>query len=577
MNTIKGLPVSSGIAVGKVFLKKTISEKISLVKVKDQESEKERFQTARVKAIRQLNEICSDMLHTKGEQEASIFSAHMEMLKDFEFINRVAGVIEEQKCNAEWAVKNIRDELVEIFESMDDEYMRERAMDMKDISNRVIRILKGDESDGTLRLAEPAIIAANDLAPSDTAQMNTELVLGILNENGGPTSHAAIIARMLGIPFVVHPQITSLTANGQLLAFDGETGCIELELDSEILFQYQKKQEAFIEKKRQLEKLKGTKSITGDGYEIVLAGNIGASKDVDRVLQQDGHSIGLFRTEFLYMNRTEAPTEEEQFIAYKETSEKMQGNPVIIRTLDIGGDKEVDYLNIPKEENPFLGYRAIRLCLDRIAFWKVQIRALLRASAYGNIHIMFPMIVSLDELRQAKCLIEEVKDELRNEKIAFNESIPVGMMMETPAAALMADVFAKEVDFFSIGTNDLIQYTMAVDRMNGKVSHLYSPYDPAVLRFIKRITDCARENGIWAGICGEAAAEKALIPLWVGIGVKELSMSPVSILQIREKIQSLSKMDCEKLAEKIFTMSTAREIEDALKNTNKPVSNRRIP
>lgn len=565
MNTIKGLPVSSGIAIGKVFVKKTVSENINFEKVKDKGLEKQSFHSAREKAIRQLEEIYYSILHGKGEQEASIFSAHMEMLEDIEFIHRIESIIDTQGCKAEWAVKNTRDELADIFEAMDDEYMRERAMDIKDISTRVIRILKGEESEDALSFTEPAIVAARDLAPSDTALMNSELVLGIINEKGGPTSHAAIIARMLGIPFVVHPQITSVTENGQLLAFDGETGCIELEPDSELLQHYRKKQKAFMEEKQQLDKLKGTKSSTADGYEMILAGNIGAVKDADSVLQQDGHSIGLFRTEFLYMNRREAPEEEEQFTAYKDIAEKMQGSPVIIRTLDIGGDKEVSYLNISKEENPFLGYRAIRLCLDRTAFWKVQLRALLRASAYGDVQVMFPMIASLSELRQAKGLIEEVKDELRNEGIAFNENIPVGMMMETPAAAVMADAFAKEVDFFSIGTNDLIQYTMAVDRMNGKVSYLYSPYDPAVLRFIKRITECADENGIWVGICGEAAAEKSLLPLWAGIGIKELSMSPVSILQIRRELQSLVKKDCEELAEKIFTMSTAEEIEETLK------------
>jgi len=297
-----------------------------------------------------------------------------------------------------------------------------------------------------------------------------------------------------------------------------------------------------------------------------LAGNIGAPEDADKVIKQDGHSIGLFRTEFLYMNRGNAPTEEEQFAAYKEVAEKMQDNPVVIRTLDIGGDKEVDYLKIPKEENPFLGYRAIRLCLDNIPFWKVQLRALLRASVFGNIHIMFPMIISMDELLQAKQILEEVKKELKSEGIAFNETIPVGMMMETPAAALMADVFAKEVDFFSIGTNDLIQYTMAVDRMNSKVAHLYSQYDPAVLRFIKKIVESAHENGIWVGICGEAAADKTLLPFWVGLGLDELSMSPVSILQIREQIQGLSKVSCEELVNKTLLLKTAKEVEETLKN-----------
>ncbi len=566
MNTIKGAPISPGIAIGKVFLKKPASEEISFTNGKGIEEEKKRFQDSRALAIKQVEEIYGEMLRSKGEQEASIFLAHIEMLKDTEFISGVENVLKESDCSSEWAVKTVRDKLVEVFDAMDDKYMKERAMDIKDISGRVIRILKGDGKDESLNLTEPAVIIADDLTPSDTARMKPELVLGIINETGGSTSHAAIIARMLGIPYVVYPEITSLVKSGQMLAFDGEEGTIELEVSEEILKEYTKKQEAFNQRKLQLEKLKGTKSITIDGYEILLAGNIGVPEDTDKVLKQDGHSIGLFRTEFLYMNRDDSPKEEDQFAAYKEVAEKMQDNPVVIRTLDIGGDKKVDYLKIPKEENPFLGYRAIRLCLDRVPFWKVQLRALLRASVWGNIHIMFPMIVSMEELIQAKQILEEVKAELRREGIAFNENVPVGMMMETPAAALMADVFAKEVDFFSIGTNDLIQYTMAVDRMNGKVAHLYSQYDPAVLRFIKRIVDSAHENGIWAGICGEAAADKPLLPLWVGMGLDELSMSPVSILRIKEQIQGLSKAACEKLVEEILLLKTAKEIEETLKN-----------
>ena len=566
MNTIKGVPISSGIAIGKVYLKKAVSEEITFTKAESKDEEKKRFQASRELAVKQVEEIYQEMLHSKGEQEASIFLAHIEMLNDTEFVKGVENVLEESGCTSEWAVKTVRDNFVKIFEAMDDEYMRERAMDIKDISGRVIRILKGDVNAGSLKLTEPSIMISDDLAPSDTAQMKPELVLGIINETGGPTSHAAIIARMLGIPFCICPRITSLVNNGQLLAFDGEEGKIELEVTEEILEDYREKQETFRQKKLRLEKLKGTKSITKDGYEVLLAGNIGAPEDADKVQQQDGQSIGLFRTEFLYMNREDSPTEEEQFAAYKETAEKMQGRPVVIRTLDIGGDKEVDYLRIPKEENPFLGYRAIRLCLDRVPFWKVQLRALLRASEFGNIHIMFPMIVSIEELVQAKQILEEVKGELRREGAAFNESVPVGMMMETPAAALMADVFAKEVDFFSIGTNDLIQYTMAVDRMNGKVAHLYSQYDPAVLRLVKKIVDSAHENGIWAGICGEAAADKALLPIWVGLGLDELSMSPVSILPIREQIQGLSKADCENLVKKIFLLRTGNEIEEALKH-----------
>ncbi len=566
MAVLKGKPISPGIAIGKALLRKNASEEISLRRIENTEKEKERFHTAKDRAISQLEDIYEKMLRAKGHHEASIFLAHIQMLDDVEFITGVENAIEEHLCNAEWAVKMVRDGLMEIFQAMDDDYMRERAMDIKDISRRVQELLLGREGGAAAGLTEPVILLSEDLAPSDTAQMNPEFVLGIINETGGPTSHAAIIARTLGIPFVVFPGIMERVRDGELLAFDGENGVIELEADEAVLQEYRKKQEAAARKKQELEKLKGTKSITKDGHEILLAGNIGSPEDADMVVRQDGHSVGLFRTEFLYMNRTGAPDEEEQFQAYKAVAEKLQGGPVVIRTLDIGGDKEVDYLGIPKEENPFLGYRAIRLCLDRKPFWKTQLRALLRAGAFGNIHIMFPMIVSVEELRRAKEMVEEAKAELRAEGIDFNEKVPVGMMMETPAAALMADVFAREVDFFSIGTNDLIQYTMAVDRMNEKVAHLYSQYDPAVLRFIRKITESAHENGIWAGICGEAAADPLLLPVWVGLGLDELSMSPLSILFTRSGIQKLSKADCEKLTEEIFSLVTAKEVEEVLRS-----------
>lgn len=564
MNSIKGVPISPGIAIGKVFIKKTAVNEISFIKVHNKEDEKKRFHDARILAVEQVEKIYQEMLDVKGEKEASIFSAHIEMLNDIEFIRGVEKNLDELGCNCEWSVKTVRDTFVEAFESMDNEYMKERAMDIRDISDRIIRILQGNESGASLKVTEPVIIAAEELTPSDTAQMDPELVLGIINEKGGTTSHSAIIARNLGIPFVIYPQITSLVQDGQMLAFDGEKGLIELEVSKEVYRQYNRKLQDSLKRKVQLEKLRGTQSITKDGFKIILAGNIGSPEEADKVLQQDGHSIGLFRTEFLYMNRHNPPGEEEQFEVYRTTAEKMQGKPVIFRTLDIGGDKEVDYLQIQKEGNPFLGYRAIRLCLDRVSFWKVQLRAILRASSFGSVRIMFPMIASMDELMQAKNLLEEVKSELRKDGVDFNENIPVGMMMETPAAAIMADAFAREVDFFSIGTNDLTQYTMAVDRMNEKVSHLYSPYNPAVLRLIKRIVDCAHENGIWAGICGEAAADKVLLPLWTGMGMDELSMSPVSILEIREKVQGLQKLECEKLVNEMLLLKTAEDIKEAL-------------
>lgn len=564
MNTIKGTPISPGISIGKAFIKKTAAINIFPDKNKDVTEEKERFYKAKSLAIKQLEDVYNKLLGSKDKQEASIFLAHIEMINDIELNNGVEAVVDEKGCNAEWAVKTVCDNIIKAFEDINDEYMKERAIDVKDIRDRIIRILQGDEYYHSLVLEEPSIIVTDELKPSDTAEMSPDLILGIICESGGVTSHAAIIARTLGIPFVVYSQILKQVKHGQMLAFDGDTGFIEIEVDEYIYNNYFSKQEAFLQSQLQLEKQRGKKSVTKDGYEIILAGNIGAPEDAEKVLQQDGHSIGLFRTEFLYMNRNTPPEEEEQFTAYKKTVEKMHGNPVIIRTLDIGGDKEVDYLNIPKEDNPFLGYRAIRLCLDRVSFWKVQLRALLRASAFGNIHIMFPLIASLDELMRAKQMLVNVKAELRSEGVAFNVNIPVGMMIETPAAALMSDVFAKEVDFFSIGTNDLIQYTMAVDRMNRKVANLYSQYDPAVLRLIKMIVDNAHENDIRVGICGEAAADLALLPVWVGMELDELSMAPVSILKIREQIRELSRTDCVTLVDKILVRKTAKEIEQTL-------------
>jgi phosphotransferase system enzyme I (PtsI) len=564
MGAWQGTPISPGIAIGKVIVKKALNAQIELIKNKEPEHERERFHAARSKAIEEVKGIYNQMLQTKGEKEAEIFMAHITMLEDMELIEGVEREIDDLMCNAEWALDAVAGSFIAIFEGMEDAYMKERALDIKDISSRIQRHLSGQGDLNIFKLKEPAIIAADDLTPSDTAQLDPELVLGIINEGGGATSHAAIIARMMGVPLVVYPNITSLVMNGQMLVFDGDKGTIELEPKEEVLKAYREKRKNLLERKIQLEKLKGTKTVTRDSFQVELAGNIGMPKDVKIALEQDAEAIGLFRTEFLYMSRDDFPNEEEQFLAYKEVLEKMQNRPVVIRTLDIGGDKELDYLQIPKEMNPFLGCRAIRFCLKKTELWKVQLRALLRASSYGNLRIMLPMIAAMEELIEAKGILEEVKAELRNEHIPFNESVQVGMMMETPAAAVMADVFAKEVDFFSIGTNDLIQYTIAVDRMNTEVAHLYSPYQPAVLRLIKKIVDSAHEAGIWAGMCGEAAADRKLLPLWIGMGLDELSMSPPSILQTRESIQKLSHEEGKKLVDEILLLKTAQEIENRL-------------
>ncbi len=569
MTRIQGISISSGIAIGKAIVKRVIKHDIQFIQGKNTNEEKKRFHKARSKAIEEVTKIYDEMLKIKGEKEAEIFAAHITMLEDIELIEGVEAVIDEQSCNAEWALQHISNHFIAIFESMEDEYMKERALDIKDITSRIQRLLSGSQALSILELSEPAIIIADDLTPSDTAQMNPELVIGIINEIGGPTSHAAIIARMMGIPLVVAQEMTSLVKNGQMIVFDGDTGVIYTEPTEQCLKEYKEKQLKLAGRKLTLEKLKGTKSITKDGFKVELAGNIGNPKDVKMVLEQDGEAVGLFRTEFLYMSRDDFPNEEEQFMAYKEVLEKMDGRPVVIRTLDIGGDKELSYLDIPKEMNPFLGCRAIRFCLSKPDLWKVQIKALLRASVYGELRIMLPMITVMEELIKAKEIIEEVKVDLRNESIAFNESVSVGMMMETPAAAVMADMFAKEVDFFSIGTNDLIQYTIAVDRMNNEVAHLYSPYHPVVLTLIKKIVESAHGAGIWVGMCGEAAADKKLVPLWIGMGLDELSMSAPSILETRAQIQNLSKKEATKLVNDVLLLKTAEMIEKRLEESYK--------
>jgi phosphotransferase system enzyme I (PtsI) len=560
MKVMKGKPISPGIAIGKVIVKKFEPLEVVFKGCIDSEFEKERFHKSRQQAIQQVQHIYEEMQKTKGYKEAEIFITHIDMLEDMELITGVEVAIENLKSNTEWALSKVTEDLIDVFKAMDSPYMRERAMDIKDISNRMQIILSGVKQSNILSMEEPAIIVAHELTPSDTAQLKPELVLGIVNEEGGTTSHAAIIARMMGVPMVVCPKITNLVEDGSSMIFDGDEGSIYLEPTEEIKYQFQNKHEQIKLKQSKLQLLKGTKAITLDGWEMQLVGNIGSPEDVSKVLENDAHGIGLFRTEFLYMGRDNVPSEEEQFQVYKEVAEKLKGYPVVIRTLDIGGDKELDYLQIPKEMNPFLGCRAIRFCLKSVDLWKVQLRAILRASVYGDIHMMFPMISTLDELRQVKQILNEVQQELRRLGIPFNEGMLVGMMMETPAAAVMADVFAQEVDFFSIGTNDLIQYTMAVDRMNTQVAHLYSQYDPSVIRLINKIVESGHEAGIWVGICGEAAGDHNLIPLWVGMGLDELSMSCGSVLSIREIVQGLSKVACEALVNEVLQQKTAHEI-----------------
>lgn len=506
-------------------------------------------------------------MDTIGEEEAEIFSAHKMMLEDPEFISGIKEKISTEKINVEWAVKETANMFISLFENIEDEYLRARAADLQDVSNRLLRVLLNIQSVDLASIDEDSIIVAEDLTPSDTAGMNKDRVVGFITELGGRTSHTSIIARTLEIPSIAGVKdATKLVKHGDFMIIDGLTGEIFINPEEEIIKDYKNKLESQKEFKRELERLIGEKSTSKDGYTVELAGNIGTPADIDSVLENDGEGVGLFRTEFLYMDKDRLPTEEEQFNAYKEVTEKLGDRPLVIRTLDVGGDKEIPYLNLPKELNPFLGYRAIRLCLDRLDIFKTQLRAIYRASNYGNIKIMFPMISDIGELREAKAVAAEVREELRKENIPFNENVELGIMVEVPSVAIHSEAFAKEVDFFSLGTNDLIQYTVAVDRGNQTIAHLYNQYHPAVLRLIKMTIDNGHKAGIWVGMCGEVAGDEKLIPVLLGMGLDEFSMSASSILKARYLIKNTSKKEVETMLEDILNLPTAEDVEVFIDN-----------
>ncbi len=559
---MKGIGASPGIAIGKVIVKK--DPKIEIVKknIDDAQKEMQRLKDALAKSKEEIQVIFEKTKKEIGEDEAKVFEAHMMILDDPEMFSQVENKINEGKVNADWALKEVSDMFIEMFKNMDNEYMRERAADIKDVTGRVIRNILGVEVTDLSNLEEEVIIVAEDLTPSDTAQMDKEKVIGFVTEIGGRTAHSAIMARTLEIPAVVGvgKEVQSI-CSGDILVFDGDEGTVLVNPEKEIIQKYYDKKKEYEDLKEKLKTLIGKESKTKDGFKVELSANIGTPDDVDGILRNDGEGIGLYRTEFLYMDRDRLPTEEEQFEAYKIVAERMQQRPVVIRTLDIGGDKELPYMDLPEEMNPFLGYRAIRLCLDKTEIFKTQLRALLRASEYGNIKIMFPMISSIEELRKAKEILEEVREELRKENISFNEDMEVGMMIEIPAAAIMSDMFAKEVDFFSIGTNDLIQYTTAVDRGNKDIAHLYNQFHPALLRLIKNVIDNGHKEGIWVGMCGEVAGDAKMIPLLIGMGLDEFSMSPVSILKARWIISNLTKKEMEEKVQEVINLATGKEVE----------------
>ncbi|MGB4587934.1 MAG: phosphoenolpyruvate--protein phosphotransferase [Clostridiaceae bacterium] len=531
-----GTPASRGYAIGQAYIKTHKELHITDEKAKDPIMEKELLRKACGKSKTQLEKIKQKAFESMGEEKAMVFDAHLMLFDDPEFIGAIEEEIENNQKTALKGTHDVMERYVAIFDAMDDEYMRERGGDIKDVANRLMNNLAGIDDSFDIEETN-TIVIADDLTPSDTAQLDRTKVIAFLTNVGGRTSHSAIMARTLEIPAVVGlKDITEVVKNGDIVIVDGIEGTVHIDPDHETVEKYVALQEAFNKEKEELKKLKDVKTVTKSGKRIEVSGNIGKPEDVLKVIENGGDGVGLFRTEFLYMDREEMPTEEEQFGSYKYVLEKMEGKPVVIRTLDIGGDKQLPYLVMPHEMNPFLGYRAIRLCLDRTDLFKIQLRALLRASVFGNMKVMFPMVSSLDEFQQSKVLVEECKNELKNEGKAYSEDIEWGIMVEIPSAAVMADELAKHVDFFSIGTNDLIQYTLAADRMSEKVSYLYNPMHPAVLRLIKMTIDGAHSQGKWCGMCGEMAGDETAIAKLVEYGLDEFSMSASSIPRAKQII-----------------------------------------
>ena len=535
MQIYKGKSVFGGIAIGKISVYKKDEQLVKRVKIEDADAEMERYTDARNIAAAQLQKLYDKALKEVGEANAAIFEVHQMMLEDEDYNESVENIIHSQMVNAEYAVASTADNFAQMFEAMDDDYMRGRAADVRDISERVITVLAGGAGSG-LDSDEPVIIVADDLAPSETVQLDKDKVLSFVTAHGSENSHTAILARTMGIPALIGTGIDlDETVDGKLGIVDGTNGVVYVDPDAELLEEMKKKQQEEQEKKRLLQTLKGKENITLDGQKVMLYANVGNIRDLGIALQNDAGGIGLFRSEFIYLGQDHYPTEEEQFQIYKTVAETMAGRRVIIRTLDIGADKQCDYFELDKEDNPAMGLRAIRICLTRPEIFKTQLRALFRASVYGNINIMYPMIISVDEVRQIKAIVEEVKAELAEQGIEYGNPAQ-GIMIETPASVMMSRELAEEVDFFSIGTNDLTQYTLAIDRQNSKLDKFFDSHHPAVLRMIQMTVENAHKAGIWCGICGELGADQALTKDFLAMGVDELSVSPGSILPLRKII-----------------------------------------
>ncbi|HCV6503662.1 phosphoenolpyruvate--protein phosphotransferase [Staphylococcus aureus] len=565
---IKGIAASDGVAIAKAYL--LVEPDLTFdknEKVTDVEGEVAKFNSAIEASKVELTKIRNNAEVQLGADKAAIFDAHLLVLDDPELIQPIQDKIKNENANAATALTDVTTQFVTIFESMDNEYMKERAADIRDVSKRVLSHILGVELPNPSMIDESVVIVGNDLTPSDTAQLNKELVQGFATNIGGRTSHSAIMSRSLEIPAIVGTKsITQEVKQGDMIIVDGLNGDVIVNPTEDELIAYQDKRERYFADKKELQKLRDADTVTVDGVHAELAANIGTPNDLPGVIENGAQGIGLYRTEFLYMGRDQMPTEEEQFEAYKEVLEAMGGKRVVVRTLDIGGDKELSYLNLPEEMNPFLGYRAIRLCLAQQDIFRPQLRALLRASVYGKLNIMFPMVATINEFREAKAILLEEKENLKNEGHDISDDIELGIMVEIPATAALADVFAKEVDFFSIGTNDLIQYTLAADRMSERVSYLYQPYNPSILRLVKQVIEASHKEGKWTGMCGEMAGDETAIPLLLGLGLDEFSMSATSILKARRQINGLSKNEMTELANRAVDCATQEEVIELVNN-----------
>ena len=561
----KGIAGSEGIGIGIVVLIEEHEINIETKRVEETGAEIERLQNAIEKFVADTNVMAEKMDITVGKKDADILRGHIQMLQDPMIEEQISALIISEKITAEMAVEQVLEQTAEMFSQIPDELLQQRATDFRDIKTRMLKILLGIEDVDISQVPAGTVIVARDLTPSMTAGINPENIEGILTEVGGRTSHSAILARAMEVPAVLSIEnICSIAKNGDKVVLDGTSGEAILNPDDETVEKFKKMYSDYQNEKALLKEYAGKPSQTKDGVKVELVCNIGKPADANKAVECDGEGIGLFRTEFLFMDRDSMPTEEEQFEAYKEVAEKMKGKPVIIRTLDIGGDKDVPYLGLEHEDNPFLGFRAIRYCLQRKDIYDIQLKALLRASAFGKIKIMVPLVTGVDELRQVKAMIKDIMAELDKEGVAYNKNIEVGVMMETPAACMMADALAKEAAFFSIGTNDLTGYTMAVDRGNAKVAYLYSTYNPAVLRAIKRIIECGKKEGIMVGLCGEAAADSKLIPLLLAFGLDEFSVSATSVLKTRKTISDCTMDECKALADKVMACVTEEEVLEIL-------------